>query len=177
MRQTLVLNATYEVIQVVDWQKAITLICLEKVDIVEEYDECVSSPSVKVKVPAVIKYRKLIRPKYRALRFSKNNIYLRDNYTCQYCGEYVGRAKLTLDHIIPRSKNGKTDWANCVACCESCNIFKGSKSLKDAGMTLIKQPHQPSFTDCFGLIMRLKTETIPSIWQNYSLPASITGRE
>ena len=169
--QTLVLNASYEVMKIVNWKRAVTWFFLDKVDIIEEYSEYIGTPSIEMKIPAVVRYRKLIRPKYRALKFSRTNIYARDNFTCQYCTHKIAQSKLTLDHVIPKSKGGPSSWTNCVACCISCNVKKADRTPKESSMKLLHEPRQPNQTEAFALAIRLKAITIPDVWKNYSLPA------
>lgn len=169
--QTLVLNASYEVMKIVDWRRAITWFFLDKVDIIEEYGENIRTPSIQMKIPAVVKYRKLIKPKYRALKFSRQNIYARDSFTCQYCIRKLSQAKLTLDHVIPKSRGGPSSWTNCVACCIDCNVKKADRTPKEAGFKLLQEPRQPNQTEAFALAIRLKAVTIPEVWKQYSLPA------
>lgn len=169
-QQTLVLNASYEVMKIVNWKRAVTWFFLDKVDIIEEYDNHILTPSIMMKIPAVVKYRKLIKPKYRSLKFSRTNIYARDNFTCQYCTRKLTQAKLTLDHIIPKSRGGPSSWTNCVACCIDCNVKKADRTPKEAGIRLIHEPRQPTQAEAFALALRLKTVTIPESWKKYSLP-------
>lgn len=168
--QTLVLNASYEVMKIVNWKKAVTWFFLDKVDIIEEYDENILTPSIAMKIPAVVKYRKLIRPKYRALKFSRINIYARDNYLCQYCVKKFAQPKLTLDHVIPKSRGGPSSWTNCVSCCVPCNVKKADRTPKEANMKLLQEPKQPNQAEAFALAMKVKATTIPDVWKNYSLP-------
>lgn len=168
-KQTLVLNASYEVMKIVSWKKAVTWYFLDKVDIIEEYSENIRTPSIEMKIPAVVKYKKLIKPKYRSLKFSRPNIYARDNYTCQYCTRYC-KAKITLDHVIPKSRGGPSSWINCVACCVECNVKKADKTPKEAGMRLIQEPRQPNPMEAFALSVRSKVIKIPDVWKNYALP-------
>jgi 5-methylcytosine-specific restriction endonuclease McrA len=168
--QTLVLNASYEVMKIVNWRKAVRWFFLDKVDVIEEYSEYILTPSLQMKIPAVVKYRKLIKPKYRALKFSRINVYARDGFTCQYCARKFARPKLTLDHVIPKSRGGPSSWINCVACCTDCNVKKADKTPKEAGLKLLHEPRQPNQIEAFALAMRLKAVTIPEAWKNYSLP-------
>jgi len=168
--QTLVLNASYEVMKIVSWKKAVTWYFLEKVDIIEEYEQNILCASIEMKVPAVVKYKKLIKPKYRMLKFSRTNIYARDNFLCQYCTRKVAQSKLTLDHVIPKSRGGPSSWINCVACCTNCNVKKADRTPREAGMKLLQEPRQPNQTEAFALAIRVKTISIPEVWKNYSLP-------
>lgn len=173
--QTLVLNASYEVMKIVDWKRAVTWFFLDKVDIIEEYNQNIRTPSIEMKIPAVVKYRKLIKPKYRALKFSRINIYARDSFMCQYCTRKITQSKLTLDHVIPRSRGGPSSWTNCVACCIECNVRKADRTPKEANMKLLQEPRQPTQTEAFALAIRLKTITIPDAWKNYALPVVKSG--
>lgn len=173
--QTLVLNASYEVMKIVDWKRAVTWFFLDKVDIIEEYSKQIRTPSIEMKIPAVVRYRKLIKPRYRALKFSRVNIYARDNFICQYCTRKVSQSKLTLDHVIPKSRGGPSSWTNCVACCIECNVRKADKTPKEAGMRLLHEPRQPSQNEAFALAIRLKAVTIPEVWKNYALPEIKSG--
>lgn len=168
--QTLVLNASYEVMKIVNWKKAVTWYFLDKVDIIEEYSDNIRTPSIEMKVPAVVKYKKLIKPKYRSLKFSRTNVYARDNFMCQYCTRNCIKSKITLDHVIPRSRGGPSSWLNCVACCVECNVKKADKTPKEAGMRLLQEPRQPNQMEAFALSVRVKAVTIPDVWRNYSLP-------
>lgn len=121
-----------------------------------------------MKIPAVIRYIRLIKPRYKSIKFSKINIHYRDDFTCLYCGVKQTRSKLTIDHVIPRCKNGQSSWSNCVSACIPCNVRKADKTIKEANMKLIKEPKQPSQTEAFMLIIKLNSINIPPIWRNYS---------
>lgn len=103
----------------------------------------VTSPSVRIKVPDVLVLKDYDRvPKMRA-KLSRHNIYRRDAYTCQYCGEEFRRADLTIDHVLPRSKGGITSWTNCVAACLPCNASKADRTLDKCGHRLLRAPFEP----------------------------------
>jgi 5-methylcytosine-specific restriction endonuclease McrA len=164
---TLVLNANYEVMKVVNWTDAIVSVFLDKVDVIEEYDEYIKTPNLKIKKPAVVRYKNLIRKKHSPLRFSRNNIYARDNYTCIYCGDIPTHKRLTVDHVLPRSRGGISSWYNCVACCITCNIKKADRTPKEAGFVLLNEPKPPTQPQAFILMLRQKVKIIPDIWKNY----------
>lgn len=164
---TLVLNANYDVMKIVKWQKAITWIFLGKVDVIEEYGEYVNSPSIKLKKPAVVRFNRMIKAKYKVPRFSREHIYARDRYTCLYCGVKLTYSQLTLDHIIPRSRGGKSTWTNCASCCIGCNVRKANKTPKEANMELLLQPYHPNPNEAFLLSLRAKLDNAPEIWKNY----------
>ncbi len=166
---TLVLNASYEVLKIITWKRAAKLYFLDKVDIVESYDKKILTPNVDMYVPAVVKYKYLVKPKYKALKFSKLNVHHRDEFTCLYCGKKQARPKLTIDHVIPRSRGGETSWFNCASACKPCNTKKGNKTLKEANMALIKEPTRPNMTEAVVLAMRLNSMDVPDIWRNYAI--------
>ncbi len=141
--RTLLLDAGYAPITVISWTRAISLLWLGKVEVVEEYDCEVRSPSVAIKLPAVVRLvKRMLRGKHK-VRFSRQNIYLRDNGRCQYCKAYLSIDQCTFDHVVPRVKGGKTNWTNVVLCCMDCNHQKGAKTPEQAGMRLLKPPRVP----------------------------------
>jgi 5-methylcytosine-specific restriction endonuclease McrA len=145
MEHTLLLNATYEPLRVVPWRKAITLWCQGKVEIVAHYDREVRSVSFSIKLPSVIRLLRRIRVRRSAeyVPFSRANIYARDGYRCQYCGDGFGTPDLTFDHVLPVAHGGRKDWENIVTCCITCNRRKGGRTPEQAGMHLIRTPRRP----------------------------------
>jgi 5-methylcytosine-specific restriction endonuclease McrA len=142
--KVLALSANYEPLGVVSWERAVTLVYSDKVSVVEEYDCFVRSPSVQVKIPAVIVFKKsFISNKRNSVRFSRKNVWIRDEGKCQYCNLHVSLSTFTIDHVIPKKLGGQTMWDNVVACCYSCNQKKSDKSLKEAGFKLFKVPRKP----------------------------------
>lgn len=163
--RTLLLSQSYEPVKVVSWQRAITLLTLGKVEVLEEYDGAVRSPTVVIKVPAVIRLLRNFRRFRKPVKFSRINIYGRDSYTCQYCGVKKRATKLTYDHVVPRSRGGKTVWTNIVTCCVECNAKKANRTPEQAGMTLRKQPKQPQALP--ALTIRLSRSSMPEAWRDY----------
>ncbi|NDR55797.1 HNH endonuclease [Aliiruegeria sabulilitoris] len=140
----LVLNADYRPLSYYPlslwpWQEAIKAAWLERVDIVAEYDEVVRSPSTEIRIPSVVVLKDFVRPQKR-VAFTRFNLFLRDEFRCQYCGT---TGDLTFDHVVPRARGGITSWENVVAACSCCNLRKGSKSLRQAKMSLLKPPRRP----------------------------------
>ena len=127
MEQTLLLNATYEPLKVVHWQKAITLWCQGKVEVISVYDREVRSVSFSFKLPSVIRLLRYIKIKRNIdyVPFSRANIYARDDHSCQYCGEVFPTAELTFDHVVPVAQGGRKDWENIVTCCVSVQPPEG----------------------------------------------------
>ena len=121
----LVLNAdfrplSYYPLSIWSWQDAIKAVFLDRVNIVSEYDYAVRSPSFSMKLPSVVSLKSYVKPS-RFPAFTRFNVFLRDRFTCQYCGS---RDDLTFDHVVPRSKGGVTSWQNVVAACSCCNLRK-----------------------------------------------------
>jgi len=114
MEQTLLLNASYEPLKVVHWQKAITLWCQGKVEVIAVHDREIRAVSVSFKMPSVIRLLRFVKIKRRFdyVPFSRANIYARDNHTCQYCSEAYSTADLTFDHVVPVAQGGRKDWEN-----------------------------------------------------------------
>ena len=119
MEQTLILNATYEPLKVVDWQRAITLWCQGKVEIVETHDREVRAVSFSFKLPSVVRLLRYVRTRIKKdyVPFTRANIYARDNFTCQYCGVVFESQELTFDHVVPVAQGGRKDWTNIATAC------------------------------------------------------------
>ncbi len=142
----LVLNADYRPLSYYPlslwpWQEAIKAAFLDRVDIVAEYDQVVRSPSLQLRIPSVVVLKEYVKPRKR-VAFTRFNLFLRDAFQCQYCGARGG--DLTFDHVVPRVCGGVTSWENVVAACSSCNLKKGSRSLRQVHMSLRKPPRAPS---------------------------------
>src|SRR5271155_1007631 len=148
-RRTLVLSAGMEIHGTVTWEGAITLLYLDKIEVVSEYDETVSSPSTTYKVPAVVRLKSTRHGHYkRGVRFRRINVYIRDGFRCCYCNKVFETRKLTYDHVVPRSRwrgpvEKMTDWLNVVSACTKCNLEKGDRTPAEAGMTMHFQPYKP----------------------------------
>ena len=144
----LVLNADYRPLSYYplslwSWQDSIKSVFLDRVSIVSYYDRIIRSPSFSMKLPSVIALKSYIRPQTNP-NFTRFNVFLRDKFSCQYCGD---KKELTFDHLLPRSKGWKTNWDNVVTACSSCNVQKGGRLLKFSGMTLNQKPYQPTTED------------------------------
>ena len=163
--QTLLLSAGYEPIKVVSWQRAITLLTLGKIEVLEEYDREVRSPTIVFKMPAVVRLLRMFKRNKRVLKFSRINIYARDKYRCQYCSQKLPISELTYDHVIPRSKGGKTAWDNIVAACAACNRRKGNRTPEQAHMRLLTRPTRPKWVPV--MMVRVNRDTAPNAWRDY----------
>jgi 5-methylcytosine-specific restriction endonuclease McrA len=163
--RTLLLTAGYEPIKIISWQRAMTLVTLDKVDVVEEYDTEIRAVSLVVKVPAVVRLRKAFRRHTKPVKFSRVNIYVRDNYRCQYCGTKCSIDELTYDHVIPRSRGGRTNWENIVSACYACNAEKANRTPREAGMSLLAAPARPTWMP--AVQVRVSAKAIPDAWRDY----------
>lgn len=140
----LVLNAdfrplSYMPLSLWPWQEAVKATFLDRVSVVAEYDTVVHSPSIEMRIPSVVVLKDYVHPA-RTAAFTRFNLFLRDEFTCQYCGD---TGDMTFDHVVPRSKGGRTTWENVVAACGPCNLYKASKTLKQAHMRLTRKPIRP----------------------------------
>ena len=145
---TLVLNADYQPLSYFplslwSWQDTIKAVFLDRVNIVSEYDEVIRSPGFYMKLPSVISLKEYIKSQKSPV-FSRFNVFLRDKFSCQYCGALKQSHDLTFDHVIPRSQGGKTNWTNVVAACRPCNFKKGNKNTKEINMFPLIKPLQPT---------------------------------
>jgi len=167
MEQTLLLNATYEPLKVVHWQKAITLWCQGKVEVISSHDREIHSPKFSFKLPSVIRLLRYIKIKRQIdyVPFSRANIYARDNHTCQYCSETLPTSELTFDHVVPVAQGGRKDWENIVTCCIPCNRRKGGRTPAQAGMHLIRIPKRPDKAPAIRIT--IKTAKAPESWRDY----------
>jgi 5-methylcytosine-specific restriction endonuclease McrA len=144
----LVLNAdfrplSYFPLSVWPWQEAVKAVFLDRVNIVSEYDRVVHSPSLDMALPSVISLKQYV-PTARRPAFTRFNVFLRDRFSCQYCGTKTPSEHLTFDHVIPKSRGGLTTWDNVVAACEPCNLKKGGLMPRDANMVPKTEPSRPT---------------------------------
>jgi len=144
----LVLNAdfrplSYFPLSLWSWQDAVKAVFLERVNIVSNYDRTVRSPSFTMRLPSVIALKEYI-PLSRRPAFTRFNVFLRDRFDCQYCGDPFPVHELTFDHVTPRSRGGQTLWTNVVTACSACNLAKGDKTTREANMYPRHQPAQPT---------------------------------
>ncbi len=151
MEHCVLLNADFSFLNVVDWKRAMCMVAKGKVQVLRYSDRFVRCAEGTVfKIPAVLKLIKLIRVLYRnRVPFSKRNVLVRDGFRCAYCGQETGR--LTIDHIIPKSRGGRTSFENCVSACRRCNARKGSRTPNEARMYLRSRPYQPTISEFLRL--------------------------
>jgi len=176
----LLLNADYSPLAILSWQRAITWVCRthysEQIQVVEYYNDTVKGANKEHRLPAVIRVRKYFKVVGRYVNFSRKNVYIRDNYTCQYCGIKHHISNLTYDHVVPRSmwthKSSPTTWTNIVTACVKCNRKKGNKKLDQINMSLIRSPIRP-VRNIYYLPVATYLSTIdriPNEWEIYTGP-------
>jgi len=164
----LVLNADYRPLSYYplslwSWQDSIKSVFLDRVNIVSNYERIISSPSFSMKLPSVIALKSFIKPQSNP-SFTRFNVFLRDKFTCQYCG---GGEELTFDHLLPRSKGGQTNWNNVVTACSCCNVKKGGRLLNLSGMNLNQVPFQPSTEDLHKNGKNFPPNFLHKSWMDY----------
>ena len=164
MTTVLVLNATYEPLSVVSIRRAIVLLLKEKAELLEAAEATLRATGVSMPVPLVIRMVYYVRiPKTAVLPLSRRTVMARDQYTCQYCGASPVRAELTLDHVVPKSRGGVSEWENVVVACRGCNQKKGSRTPKEAQMALLRDPHRPRYV----ALALLGEPTHREVWSKY----------
>jgi len=147
----LVLNAdfrplSYHPLSLWSWQDTVRAVFLDRVTILSEYERVVGSPSLHMRLPSVVALKQYIAPS-RYPAFTRFNVFLRDGFRCQYCKQRKPTPDLTFDHVIPRSKGGRTTWDNIVTACSHCNRLKGNKLPNQAGMFPLRSPWRPRNAD------------------------------
>jgi 5-methylcytosine-specific restriction endonuclease McrA len=142
----LVLNATYEPLNVVPVRRAIVLLLKEKAELVEAAEATMRAERVVIPVPLVIRLLFCVPVPHRLVPpLSRRTVLARDRYTCQYCGAQPGKGRLTIDHVVPRARGGETAWENIVAACDVCNRRKGNRTPEEAGLRLRARPARPRY--------------------------------
>lgn len=163
--QVLVLTQQYQPHKIISWQRAVTLVFGDKAEIVETYDEEISSVSITIKAPSVIRLLRAIRGSKMVVKFSRINILTRDRFRCQYCGRQLEMKQLNYDHVIPRSQGGRTTWDNVVASCYACNDRKASRTPEQAGMKLRQKPVKPASLPIS--MLRFDKSNVHDTWATY----------
>ena len=166
MENVLLLSKNYEPISIIGWQKAIRMLALEKVEVVETTNNEIKSPSQSIKLPSILRLIYPFKKRRAIIKFNKQNLFARDNFKCQYCKKSFKFGQLTYDHVIPRSRGGKTNWTNIVTACQACNGKKGSRTPEEAGMALRAAPRPPSWIPLFS-VMLSKRPNIPNSWKYF----------
>lgn len=164
-RKTLLLTPWYFPHKVLRWQDAVTMLFLEKAEVIVNYKEEVRSPSTSMQLPAVMRLKKPMAATKRAVKFSRINVYTRDGFRCQYCANKFPMSQLTYDHVTPRASGGRTEWENIVTACRRCNAKKDSRTCDEAGMFPMTRPVRPKQLPLTPPPM--DTRNIPEEWEDY----------
>ena len=164
----LVLNADYRPLSYLplslwSWQEAIKAAFLKRVQVVAEYEAKVHSPTITLRIPSVVVLKDYVKPA-KSTAFTRFNLFLRDGFTCQYCGR---KGDMTFDHVIPRARGGRTVWENVVAACGPCNLKKGSRTLAQAGMRLRRPPRRPSASELHNMGRRFPPNHLHESWMDF----------
>jgi 5-methylcytosine-specific restriction endonuclease McrA len=165
---TLVLNVNFVPIGILSWQRSLVL-SLEGMDVVEYYDtEIKDTVGRTYRIPSVIRTNKFVKISFSRVRLNNKNLFARDKCVCQYCGQRFSQEKLTCDHIIPKSKwkanHNNHCWTNVVTACFRCNNKKADKSLKEAGLDLLRKPLPPKMID---IVFFNNNRRVPPAWKTY----------
>ena len=164
----LVLNADYRPLSYYPlslwpWQESVKAVFLDRVSILAEYDEVVHSPSMEIRIPSVVVLKDYVRPQ-KKVAFTRFNLFLRDEFCCQYCG---AKGDLTFDHVVPRARGGVTSWENVVAACSRCNLRKGAKVLHRSGLSLRKPPRQPGAEELRNMGRKFPPGYLHDSWMDF----------
>lgn len=167
MEQTLVLNATYEPLGVVSWQRAVTLLYQGKVEVVATYERLIRGVRDHIALPSILRLLRHVRLKrvFAEVPFSRTNVYARDENRCQYCGHTFEPQSLTFDHVVPVARGGLKTWDNIVTCCVGCNRRKGDRLPDEAGMKLVRRPKRPDLPRALALVYAHRRA--PETWRDY----------
>jgi 5-methylcytosine-specific restriction endonuclease McrA len=162
----LVLDVGMRPLRVEGWQKVICDLFLGKVEVIEySRDRTIQGVKQSWPMPSVVRVVRHFKRERIQVRFSRLNIYTRDNFTCQYCGARLPSEDLTFDHVIPRSRGGKTTWENIVTCCIPCNREKADRTPAVAGMRLRGRPKKPAYLP--AVTVKMSSGKIPDEWAPY----------
>ena len=167
----LVLNAdfrplSYFSLLIWSWQDAVKAVFLDRVSVISEYDRIIHSPSCEMKLPSVIALKEYV-PAARRPAFTRFNVFLRDHFTCQYCGGDFATNELTFDHVVPKSRGGRTAWINVVTACSPCNLTKGGLLPKQARMHPRHVPRQPTVTELRERGRKFPPNYLHESWADY----------
>jgi 5-methylcytosine-specific restriction endonuclease McrA len=160
--QTLVLDRSYQPINVVPWQKAISYLARERATVLEEYP---TQLRAGMAMPAVVTLNHSYQRQKQRVKFSRHNLLARDKNRCQYCGQKLPASELTYEHVIPRCQGGTTCWENVVMACVACNKQKANRTPEQAGMKLLTKPARPSWIPQYN--PRLRSSQVPPEWRDY----------
>ncbi len=166
-REVLVVNQNFEPLNVTTVRRAMSVVLMRKAEVVEENGEFIHSFQRTFRAPSVIRMCYFVRRPLPELKLTRKSVFARDGYTCQYCGRLD--VALTIDHIVPKSAGGSSDWDNVVTCCIRCNNLKGNRTPRMAGMRQKRRPRRPRFTPYISLSSYLAARRA-SMWPEYLEP-------
>jgi 5-methylcytosine-specific restriction endonuclease McrA len=162
----LVLDVGMRPLRVEPWERAICDFFLGKVEVVEySKDRTIRSANRSWPMPSVVRILHHFKRERIWVKFSRINIYTRDGFQCQFCGSHGKTEELTFDHVLPRSRGGRTVWENIVTCCMPCNKFKGDRTPIEAGMKLLKVPRKPGYLP--SITVKMDSRNLPAEWAPY----------
>ncbi len=168
--KTLVLTPWYFPQAILRWQDAVTMLYLDKADVLVAYDAVVRSPSIELDVPAVVRMHRAPHNVKRGVKFSRINVYTRDKFTCQYCRQKFPSFLLSYDHVTPRCAGGRTEWANIVTACKPCNNKKAHRTCDEAGMWPLNAPIKPKALPLTA--PAIDVESAPREWRDFLAASS-----
>lgn len=164
MDSVLVLNATYEPLNVVSTRRAVVLLLKQKAEMLEAAEKRIRSEHLSLPVPLVIRLVYYVRvPRRMNVPLTRRTVMMRDSYTCQYCDAQPSKSSLTLDHVLPKVRGGKTTWSNVVCACKRCNLRKGSRTPEEANMRLRSRPSRPQYI----AVVFMSRAPAHNVWDKY----------
>lgn len=166
--KALLLDSSYYPIQIIDWKKAMILFFTGRAEVVELHDDInIRSTKDSYRLPSVLRLFASFKS-FTRVKFNRNNVFLRDKYICQYCGARFNGKDLTFDHVLPKSRGGKTNWQNIVTCCHTCNNRKANKTPDECGFKLLKRPLEPQWHPLVGLKLNHDEFNLWSQWISWN---------
>jgi len=166
--QTLKLDSAFNPIGIVSWEEGLVLTLMGKAFVLEAYDDVVRSQKETFQIPAVVVLKKYIKYWVAGSDISciRKNVLIRDEYRCQYCYKFFAAKDLTLDHVMPKSRNGKKEWKNMVSACLPCNQRKGAHTPKEAGFKLFRTPKRPTMRESLRMTVKF-SHIVNETWKPY----------
>jgi len=161
--KALKLDSSFRPVDIIDSIEALVMCIVGKARVIENYSNEINSVTDSFKLPAVIALNRYVKFRFSYVTCNRGNILWRDQSSCQYCGNYFNSEKLTIDHVLPKSRGGKNTWENLVTACKRCNQKKGNKTPKEAGMHPMRTPKKPKNS----ILRTLKKEQVSDLWKNY----------
>lgn len=162
--QVLVLNQNFEPLNICNVHRALVLVIMGKAEILELNGLVIHTIDREYRAPSVIRLSALVKRPRPQVKLTRREVFIRDNYTCQYCGTQT--RDLTIDHVVPKSRNGGHSWENLVSACKSCNHRKGGKTLAEARMRLLREPFKPR-AGAYYTIQRKLRHDVHDEWRKF----------